>query len=218
MGVVVRGKRGPMRPDSLHVVRGQQTRRRILDAARARILAHGFEALRLDDLARDAGVTKAAVIKSVGGKASILLTLGDEDRQTRIALIRQAIPLRTGLARRLADLTREFCELDLRRLNVVMAYIGYMWFWTGADHDRAHAMVEETRRLLGELIAAASPARPSEDTLRTLSLRVLGAYVIALRDLCYGHCTRDEAVRFVVEFVLTTSQVPPTARRSRSRR
>jgi AcrR family transcriptional regulator len=217
MNVVVRGKRGAMRPDSLHVVRGQQTRRRILDAARARILAHGFEALRLDDLARDAGVTKAAVIKSAGGKASILLLLGDEDRLTRIALIRQAIALRTGLPRRLADLTRALCELDLRRLNVVMAYIGYMWFWTGADHDRAHEMVEETRDLLAELIATAAPVRPSEERLRNLSRRVLGGYVIALRDLCYERATLDDAVRFVVEFVLAPSPVPATARRSRTR-
>ena len=51
MSVVVRGRRGHVRPDSLHVLRGQDTRRRILDAARARILVNGFEALHLDDLA-----------------------------------------------------------------------------------------------------------------------------------------------------------------------
>src|SRR4051812_21464144 len=68
MGVVVTGKRKPVRADARHVVRGQQTRRRILDGARARILREGYESLRLDDLARDAGVTKAAVVKSIGGK------------------------------------------------------------------------------------------------------------------------------------------------------
>src|SRR4051794_30503169 len=101
MSVMVKSKRKPMRPDSRHIVRGQATRGRILAAARARILSHGFEALRLDDLARDAGITKAAVIKSVGGKAAILLTLGEEDRQTRLKVIREAMPLRTGLKRRI---------------------------------------------------------------------------------------------------------------------
>jgi AcrR family transcriptional regulator len=89
MGVAITGKRGPVRPDSRNVVRGEATRQRILGAARTRILADGFEALRLDALARDAGITKAAVIKSVGGKARILLTLGDEDRQTRLEVIRR---------------------------------------------------------------------------------------------------------------------------------
>ena len=197
---VVTGKRGPVRPDSRNVVRGHETRRRILDAARARILAEGFDALRLDDIARDAGVTKAAVIKSAGGKATILLALGDEDRQTRLDAIRQAMKLRTGVERRLAHVTRRWFELDLARLNVVMPYVGYMWFWSGADHDRAQSMVDETREMLGELLAAASAKRPSAERLRLLTLRVMGAYVIGLRDLCYDQATIDETVRFVVEY------------------
>ena len=202
MAVAVKGKRGPVRPDSRNVVRGEATRQRILSAARARILAEGFEALRLDDLARDAGVTKAAVIKSAGGKASILLTLGDEDRRTRLEAIRQEMGRRTGLRRRLTDLIRRLFDLDVARMNVVMAYIGYMWFWTGADHDRAQAMVNDTRALLCDLIIDASNTRPSPERLRVLSLRILGGYVIGLRDLRYGHATLDESVRFVVGYVL----------------
>ena len=201
MSVVVKGKRGPVRPDALNVVRGQQTRGRILAAARARILTHGFEALRLDELARDAGITKAAVIKSVGGKASILLTLGDEDRQTRLQVIREAIPLRTGLRRRIQDLARRLLELDVARLNVVMAYIGYMWFWTGADHERAQGMLDETRTLLEKVFAAAS-ASLSPERLNLLTLRMLSSYVVGLRDLRYGRATLDDAARLVVDLTL----------------
>ena len=202
MSVVVKGKRGPVRPDALNVVRGQQTRGRILAAARTRILSHGFEALRLDELARDAGITKAAVIKSVGGKASILLTLGDEDRQTRLQVIREAIPLRTGLRRRVHDLARRLLELDVARLNVVMAYIGYMWFWTGADHERAQDMLDETRRLLEEVFASASATPLSPERLNLLSLRMLSSYVVGLRDLRYGRATLDDSARLVVELML----------------
>lgn len=199
---VVTGKRGPVRPDSRNVVRGHETRRRILDAARARILADGFDALRLDDVARDAGVTKAAVIKSTGGKATILLALGDEDRHSRLDVIRQMMKLRTGLEKRLSVTVRRWFELDLARLDVVMPYIGYMWFWSGADHDRAQSMVDETRERLGELLAAASAKRPSAERLRLLTLRVMGAYVIGLRDLCYDRATIDDTVRFVVDYTL----------------
>jgi len=206
MGVVVKAKRGPVRPDALNVLRGQQTRARILSAARTRILTHGFEALRLDELARDAGITKAAVIKSAGGKASILLTLGDEDRQTRLQLIRDAIVLRTGLRRRVHDLVRRLLELDLARLNVVMAYIGYMWFWTGADYERAQAMLDETRASLEKVFASASATPLSAERLNILALRTLSSYVIGLRDLRYGRATLDEAARLVVELVLDERQ------------
>ena len=91
-------------------------------------------------------------------------------------------------------------------MNVVMAYIGYMWFWAGADHDRAEAMVSETRALLCDLIVDASTTRPNAERLGILSLRILGGYVIGLRDLRYGHATLDRSVRFVVDYVLDDRQ------------
>jgi AcrR family transcriptional regulator len=194
MGIVVRGKRGPVRADAANVVRGQRTRERLLHCARRRILSHGFEALRLDDLARDAEVTKAAVVKSVGGKASILLALGDEDRQTRLAVIRAAHARRTALKRRIADVVRELYVLDLARLNVVMAWIGYQWFWSGDDHVRAQAMIDDTRRNLGELIASASPVRTAPRRVDVLAMRVLASYVIGLRRIRYERASVDQAV------------------------
>jgi AcrR family transcriptional regulator len=200
--IAVTGRRKPMRADSVHIVRGRQTRARILAAARVRVLAEGFEALRLDDLARDAGVTKAAVIKSVGGKSSILLALGEEDRQMRLALIRKAIPLRTGLRRRLADLVSALLEVDAAGLNVVMAYIGYMWFWSGADHERAQAMMDDTRALLSELIVAASREPPSPALMDRLALRLMSAYVMALRDLKHHRASLPDCVKTVVSHCL----------------
>ena len=202
MNVAVRGRRKPTRSDARNVVRGQRTRAAILAAARARILAEGFEALRLDDLARDAGVTKAAVVKSVGGKAAILLELGDEDRHSRHALIREALTHRTGLRRRLHDVLRGMLELDCRRLNVVMAYFGYMWFWHGADHDRAQTMTDETRALLCDLIVDCSARKPTSAHLEIVSRRLLAAYVIAVRDVNYGRATLDQAVERALAHVL----------------
>ena len=202
MNVVIAGKRRPVRPDSLHVVRGQKTRRRILDAARASILREGYENLRLDALAREAGVTKAAVVKSVGGKAAILLALGDEDRQERVQVIRDAMPLRTGLRRRIADAIRRMLTIDSVKLNVVIPYIGHMWFWTGAEHDRAQAMLDETRVLVRDLILAASRPPPTAAVADMLALRVMSGYSVALRDLHYRRGSIDDAVRLVTEHAL----------------
>jgi AcrR family transcriptional regulator len=201
MGVVVRGKRGPARPDAANVVRGQRTRERLLQCARRRIQSHGFEALRLDDLARDAEVTKAAVVKSVGGKASILLALGEEDRQTRLAAILAARARRTGVRRRIQDLAGELFALDLPRLNVVMAWIGYQWFWSGDDHVRAQAMIDDTRDRIAELIASASAERTSARRAELLAMRLLAAYVIALRRIRYERASIDDVVEDVLEHV-----------------
>lgn len=202
MGVVVRGKRRPVRPDSLHVLRGQDTRRRILDAARARILAAGFESLHLDDIARDVGVTKAAVVKSAGGKASILLALLEQDREGRLDVIRQASTLRTGLKRRVGDLATRLYSMDMLRLNLVQAYVGYLWFWTGADHDRAQGNVDGTLEVLTDFMRSAGGPGHSEERLETLGLRMMAGYVIGLRDLHHGRCDIAEAARLVVDFVV----------------
>ncbi len=201
MSVVVRGKRRPVRPDSLHVLRGQDTRRRILDAARARVLAGGFESLRLDDLARDVGVTKAAIVKSVGGKASILLTLGEQDRPSRLDAIRGATKLRTGLRRRIGDVVSRLYALDLPRMNLVQAYVGYLWFWTGADHDRAQGHLDQTLEILADFMRSAAGPNETAERIETLALRMMAGYVIGLRDLQYGRSDIAKATRLVVDFV-----------------
>ena len=202
MSVVVRGKRGHVRPDSLHVLRGNDTRRRILEAARRRILAVGFEALHLDDLARDAGVTKAAVIKSIGGKATILLALGEQDRATRLEVLHSAVPLRSGLKRRLTDVVRRLYELDVPRLKLVQAYIGYLWFWADEDHDKVQAHIDGTLEVLGDLIRSAVGPGEAPGRVRTLALRAMAGYVVGLRDLYYGRSNVDEATQLVVDFVV----------------
>jgi len=200
MSVVVRGKTGHVRSDAIHVVRGQETRRRIRDAARRRILESGFEALRLDDLAADAGITKPAVIKAVGGKASILLALGEEDRESRLAVLRGALGLRTGLRRRLRDALRTIYALDRPRINLVCAYIGYLWFWTAADHERAQANIDEALDVITALVQSASPMAAAR--ARTIALRVISGYVIGLRDLYYRRSTVEEAVTLALEHAL----------------
>ena len=56
--------------------------------------------------------------------------------------------------------------------------------------------------LLCDLIPVASASRPNPERLRILSLRFLGAYVIGLRDLRYGHATLEQSVSLVVDYVL----------------
>jgi AcrR family transcriptional regulator len=201
MAVAVSGRRGPVRPDSLHVLRGHETRRRILEGARQRILAQGFEALRLDDLAADAGITKAAVIKSVGGKASILLALGEEDRETRMQVVREALGQRTGLRRRLSETCGRLFAMDYPRIRLVQAYVGYLWFWSGEEHDRAQRNIDGMWKLLEELVGSAAPSLSAERA-RVLALRLMAGYVIGLRDLQYARSTIDEAVRTIIAFTL----------------
>lgn len=62
--------------------KGQQTQRAILDAARARFIRQGYAATTMRQIARDAGITVAAIYNHFAGKEAIFDTL-----------LRQAMPL-----------------------------------------------------------------------------------------------------------------------------
>ena len=131
-----------------------------------------------------------------------LVTGGEVLTRAAAAVIRAALARRTSLRRRIADLARDLYTLDLARLNVAMAWLGYQWFWSGEDHDRAQAMIDDTLRHVRALVEDAAPAKLTPARVETLSLRVMTGYVIGLRRLRYGRATLDEAVAIVVEHTL----------------
>jgi AcrR family transcriptional regulator len=53
------------------------TRRGVIEAATRLFVEHGFVATSVDDIAREAGVSRATVFTSVGGKATLLKTAYD---------------------------------------------------------------------------------------------------------------------------------------------
>jgi AcrR family transcriptional regulator len=63
----------------------EDTRRRLLDAARRVFLQRGFHGASLDLVAEEAGFTKGAVYSRFASKADLFLTLLDERIATRIA-------------------------------------------------------------------------------------------------------------------------------------
>lgn len=65
-------------------VRIEETRRRLLDAARRVFLRRGFHAASLDLVAEDAGFTKGAVYSRFRSKADLFLALLEERIQRRI--------------------------------------------------------------------------------------------------------------------------------------
>ena len=83
-----------------------------------------------------------------------------------------------------------------------MAYIGHMWFWSGADHAHAQAMLDETRSVIRDLIVAASSKPPRAERQELVALRLMGGYAVAIRDLYYARRTLTQAVQFVVDYTL----------------
>ena len=82
--------------------RKNQTRDRLLAAAKAILLRRGFHAATLDEIALEAGVTKGAVYSNFTSKADLFLAVIDARAQTRAPRYAQA----RESARSLEDLAR----------------------------------------------------------------------------------------------------------------
>lgn len=63
---------------SLRQQQAQQTRDRILDAARTRLLADGFAATTIASIAADAGVSVDTIYKTFGGKPGLVRAIHDQ--------------------------------------------------------------------------------------------------------------------------------------------
>ncbi len=86
----------------------EETRIRILEAAERQFLSHGYDATRLEDIVRDARVSKTAIYKIFGGKRELFLALNDNVIR---ALIKKIAPSSTGNTDSLEELKQNLYEL-----------------------------------------------------------------------------------------------------------
>ena len=101
----------------------EETRRRLLDAARRVFVRRGFAATSLDMVVREAGLTKGAVYSRFRSKADLFLALLEERIAQRIADLDAVAASEHGAAGLAAALSRHWDEsmpadLDWMRLGI----------------------------------------------------------------------------------------------------
>jgi len=138
----------------------EERRRDILDAARRRFVRDGYSRARLDDLARDAGLSKGGVYFHFRSKREIFDALLEEDHarvKAGIAAIRR---LPGGVADKLSFFARAGLEASAREPDV--AKFQLVMYEMGLAHEdvREHlrvvheSYVEGVRALLEDGVAA----------------------------------------------------------------
>ena len=123
----------------------QTTRARIIEAAKAGFLAHGFGGTTIRQLAEDAGVSQETIYKTFGGKAALLksvydVTLAGDDEDIPLAGRPEAIAVRDASSPAAAAASyAELAQLISRRIDPLLRVL------LGArDTDRALAEFART--------------------------------------------------------------------------
>jgi AcrR family transcriptional regulator len=123
----------------------RSTRARIIEAAKAGFLAHGFGGTTIRQFAEDAGVSQETIYKTFGGKAALLksvydVTLAGDDEDIPLAGRPEAIAVRDAPSPAAAAVSyAELAQLISRRIDPLLRVL------LGArDTDRALAEFART--------------------------------------------------------------------------
>lgn len=153
----------PTEPASRHERRKAQTRRQLLDAARARFVAHGYDATRPQDIAREADVAVGTFYLHFADKRAAFIAFTDEAAEELMECVRAH-----------ASGSRDFADGLLRSLEAIVAY------------SEAHPGVLAAAFADASVLAAAVPEGAS------LRDRLAQSLAQALRDgMLRGELRRD---------------------------
>ncbi|MDK3073701.1 TetR/AcrR family transcriptional regulator [Sedimentitalea sp. JM2-8] len=192
-------KRNPRRRPggpTLKDKQSEETRRRLIAAARDLFDDYGYHAVSVSDIARAAGVTHSMINVYFNSKAGLLYQIVNE----RIVIDTTAateIAARSGPVReRLESIVRVFAEHDLRDPEQLAVTMSYFWTWpeeTEAENQLQIAQVfTPVKKVLCEAIAESSLSAQIDPDV---ALRAIFAiYTMGLRAGVYGNASVEDCV------------------------
>lgn len=172
--VIARKRDADYRPDAR--VSGQQartlaTRRRLLAAAEKTFARDGFEAARLEDIARMAGYTRGAFYANFSSKEDIFFRLLEDWVRARIGEVKALLAKQESPTQRLRAVRQHYLQTARDRRLALLA-LEFKLF--AIRHPEAHARLRvrqrRIRRSAGDLLL-----RIAASTKRTLPVASSGA-------------------------------------------
>jgi len=172
--VIARKREADYRPDAR--VSGQQartlaTRRRLLAAAEKTFARDGFEAARLEDIARMAGYTRGAFYANFSSKEDIFFALLEDWVRARIGEVNALLAKQESPTMRLRAVRQHYAQ-SARDRRLALLALEFKLF--AIRHPEAHARLcvrqRRIRRSAGDLLL-----RIAASTKRTLPVASTGA-------------------------------------------
>ena len=113
---------------------------KILDVAEAQLFRHGYKALNLNDVAREAGISKVTLYKVVEKVVRRFLAQADAEMSTLLA---EALPLDEKLRRGVQLLAALYLRMDKRFLSDLQSSLPALW-----------QLIDDTRKGREQALAA----------------------------------------------------------------
>jgi AcrR family transcriptional regulator len=130
---------------SKHHARAEVTRRKLLEAAGQIFASEGFEAARLEDIAKKAGYTRGAFYANFESKEDIFLALLEQSLSARIEQINSLLLQHDTPAKRVRALRDHYAQLAKDR-SLALLSLEFKLF--AIRHPEAHARLRARQKKL----------------------------------------------------------------------
>lgn len=186
----------------------QQTRDKVLKAARELFIERGYEGATIRDIARAAGMSTGAVFASFADKSELFDAILNEDFHTLADPVRDAVEQAGDTRGRLVGMFAAIYRAHAAELPLIQAALAASWTRTPeADRQRREAM-RPVKALVQEVLQRgvdAGELTPRFD-LRLISDMIWDLFLAGYRPAAYeGLCPQGQSERLAdrVDVVLT---------------
>jgi len=141
-------------PATRRAMAKQQTRRRLIAAARALVAERGYEAATLREMAARADVSTGAVFANFADKADLFNAVIIDDHADLLVQMKRAAAEATSTHQALRAVFAAGYALHAGQLSLVQAQLGFSWVNDRAVEQRSRAGVRQIQALLVEILGA----------------------------------------------------------------
>lgn len=174
----------------------QETRRRLIAAARDLFDDYGYHAVSVSDIARAAGVSHSMINVYFNSKAGLLYEIVNERVVLDTAMAAEIAKQRGPVRERLERIVRVFAEHDLRDPEQLAVTRSYFWIWPeeteAANQHQIAQVFTPVRKVLCDAIEDGdlSPDIDPDTALRA----IFAIYTMGLRAGIYGTASVQDCV------------------------
>ena len=192
-------RRRPSGP-TLKEQRSQETKRRLVEAARKLFAEYGYHSVGVSDIAREAGVTHSMINVYFNSKAGLLHQIISESNADQID---EAVVLagQSGtVIERLERIIRAFATHDLKDPELLAVMQSYFWTWPEEteeeNREQLAAALGSLRKVLTDGIVSGE-VRADLDADRPVRA-IFAIYTMGLRPAVYDDASIDDCVAEII--------------------
>jgi len=148
---LLRAKKAKTKPTARDRQR-EATRARLLEAARKLFVEHGYEAVSVTDIGKEAGVSHAMIYANFGDKAGLLYEIVRQNNAPQLAEVQKATQAPVSARERIYKVLNVWARYDLADPELLAVMQAYSWTWSVEAEQENRQELDVHRACLASLI------------------------------------------------------------------